>query len=156
MSETRRKNLLLEGAQLMGGSYKNFSGRQSKYNRQGARNFCLIIPNDIAPQLQAEGWNIRIRPARDEMDAPIYYVAVNVSYGNSYFGDPKVVRMTSTTKIDLTEETIGQLDDDVILSADIVVRPHYYTDDNGETRVKGYLKELYAVVEDSLADKYAF
>lgn len=149
-----RKNLLLENAQLMWGSYKNFSGRPTKYNRQGVRNFCLIIPNDMAPAMRDEGWNVKIRTAKDDGDDPIYYISINVSYGNSYFGDPKVVRMTSSTKVELTEETIGMLDEDEILCADVLIRPHYSTDDNGETRVKGYLKEMYVTVQDSLSDKY--
>ena len=150
-----RKNFLLEHAQLMWGSYKNFSGRATKYNRQGVRNFCLIIPDELAPQMQEDGWNVKIKAPRDEGDAPIYYISVNVSYGNTYFGDPTVVRMTSTTRVELTEETIGQLDEDEILEADVLIRPHFSVGDNGETRIKGYLKEMYVTVQDSLADKYS-
>lgn len=151
-------NLIIENAQLMWGSYKNFSGRATKYNRAGARNFCLIIDNsEMANKMMEDGWNVKIRAPKTEDDIPVptYYIAVNVSYGNAYFGDPKIVRMTSTTKVELTEETVGQLDEDEILYADVVIRPHRSIDDGGNARIKGYLKEMYVHVQDSLADKYA-
>ena len=150
-----RNNLVIENAELMWCSYKNFSGRATKYNRQGVKNFCLIIPDEkMAMQMKEEGWNVKIRAPRTDDDLPVYYISVNVSYGNDYFGDPKVVRMTSRTKVELTEDTIGQLDEDEILNADVVIRPHYSTSDDGETRIKGYLKEMYVTVQDSLSDKY--
>lgn len=150
------RNFIIENANLMWGSYKNFSGRATKYNRQGARNFCLIIDDPaMANQMMEDGWNVKIRAPKSDDDVPTYYISVNVSYGNSYFGDPSIVRMTSTTKVELTEDTVGQLDEDEILSADVVIRPHRSTDDAGNTRIKGYLKEMYVHVQDSLADKYA-
>ncbi len=148
------RNLIIENAEFMRGSYKNFSGRKGQYNRSGQRSFCLVLTPEMAEQLRAQGWNVRLRAPRDEGDSPVYYVSINVSYGNEYYGDPIVVRITNSTRVELTEATIGQLDEDEILTADVKIRPHVSMSDDGQRRVKGYLKEMYVTVEESLADKY--
>ena len=51
--------------------YKNFSGKPSAFNREGDRNFSLVIPNiEIADALKDKGWNIKIKPPREEGDEP--------------------------------------------------------------------------------------
>ena len=61
-------NLVIENARLL---FRNFSGRESKYNRAGQRNFCVYIddPQD-AQKLADDGWNIRERPPREEGEEP--------------------------------------------------------------------------------------
>lgn len=148
------RNLIIENAEIMRGSYKNFSGRKGQYNRSGQRSFCLVLTPEMAEQLRNAGWNVRLRAPRDEGDEPVYYVSINVSYGNDYYGDPIVVRITNSSRVELTEATIGQLDEDEILAVDVKIRPHVSMGDDGQRRVKGYLKEMYVTVEESLADKY--
>ena len=61
--------------------YRNFRGEGSKFNREGDRNFAVIIPDqDIADELIAKGWNVKIKPPRDEDDAPFMYLPVKVKY----------------------------------------------------------------------------
>lgn len=149
------QDLRIENAKLMPGQYKNFGGRASKYNRAGARNFNVIIDDAaVADELRAQGWNVKIRQPRDEGDLPTFFLGVNVSFGNTYYKDPRVMRITRSTKLELDENNISILDDDDILSADLVIRPHNYTDDEGNNKVKGYLKEGYFSVAESFADKY--
>lgn len=73
-------NLVIENARLL---FRSFSGRESKYNRAGQRNFCVYIddPKD-AQKLMDDGWNIRERPPREEGEDPRYYIQVAVSFEN--------------------------------------------------------------------------
>jgi hypothetical protein len=153
----------LEDVKIMQGSYKNFSGRKTEYNRTGWRTFCIIIDDlDFADQLKADGWNVKIRAPRDEGDQPLYYLQVKMSYqtdssnvNDMVFHDPIVKRISGTTITELTPETCGQLDDDEIDFIDVRIRPSNWTV-NGASGYTGYVKELYATVSESLADKYSF
>ena len=62
-----RKDILeIEDARII---YRNFEGVASKFNREGDRNFAVIVPNDEIKDILVEaGWNVKIKPPRDEDD----------------------------------------------------------------------------------------
>lgn len=141
--------LNISGAKL---KFKNFSGKESKFNKSGARNFCVDLDPEDAQKLLAEGWNVRITPATDEFPESCY-LQVSVNFDGDF--PPKILMINSTGKHLLNRDNVDQLDYADIAGADLVIRP-YCWEVNGKTGVKAYLKAMYVTIEeDVFAQKYA-
>lgn len=152
MSE-KVNDLVISNARLLGGSFKNFSGAESKYNRKGDRNFCVIIDDqDKVQELLEDGWNVRCMAPRDEDEKPTCYIPVKVSFDNF---PPKVFMYTSNTRTQLDEDSIDVLDYAEYDTVDLVLNPYNWTV-QGKSGIKAYLKSLHVVIkEDPHAAKYA-
>jgi hypothetical protein len=150
MAYERIDNLKIENARIL---FRNFSGKEAKYNPAGNRNFCVIIDDPIeAQRLADDGWNIRLLNPRDEGDEPSHYLPVAVSYHNV---PPKVHIVQNGHPVMLTEDTIGELDYADISNVDLIVRP-YHWEVNGDSGIKAYLATMYVTIqEDPFAGKYA-
>ena len=145
----------MENARLI---FRNFEGREEKYNRKGDRNFGLIIEDpEVAQQLAEDGWNIKeLTPKNndDYDDTPevIYWLPVTVRFDNV---PPKVMLVTRRKKTKLNEENINTVDYANIAKVDLTVTP-YDWEVNGKSGTKAYLQTAYITInEDEFADKYA-
>lgn len=139
----------IEDARLI---FRNFAGKEGQYNREGDRNFAVVLPPDVAVQMAADDWNIRYLTAREEGDEDVAYLPVSVSYKNR---PPKVVMITSNSRTHLDESTVETLDYAEILTVDLIVNP-YVWEVNGKGGVKAYLKTMFVTInEDDLERKYA-
>ena len=159
--EKRVPNLYLENAEILPGSFRNFAGRKSQYNKEGDRNFNVVIGEKTAKKLLRDGWNLRELKRRDEEnldEPPRYKLNVKVSFHELRGLPPTKVYLYSGRKETLLdEETIDTLDYAEYRTADLTIRPRFWTDDKtGERKIKAYLQEMRVVITpDRWADKYA-
>lgn len=142
-------NITIEGARIL---FRNFSGKEGQYNREGDRNFALVLDNADAVQMLADGWNIKYLKPREEGDEPQAYMQVAVSYKSR---PPRVVMITSRGRNNLDEDMVDILDWVDIAKVDVIVNPYQWAV-SGKSGIKAYLKTIFITIqEDELELKYA-
>lgn len=132
--------------------FKNFEGRGDKFNREGDRNFSVLIENpETADALIEQGWNVRIKPPRDEDEGPFMRLPVKIKF--TEYG-PNVYLKTGESMNRLDEETIGVLDNIEIESVDLDIRPFDW-EVNGRTGRTAYLQSIHVTQRiDRFAARY--
>ena len=132
--------------------FRNFSGAPSKFNREGDRNFAVIIPEqEIADALIAEGWNVKIKPPREDGDTPFMYLPVKIKFNDR---GPRVYLKSGRNIIRLDEESVSCLDNVDIISVDLDIRPYDWNVNGMEGRT-AYLQSIQVTQEiDRFYDQY--
>ncbi len=129
----------------------NFKGVPGPYNNEGERNFNVVLEGEALQQALDYGMNVKTTKPRDGYD-PVSYIKVNIGYK---YRAPIAMLINSHVKRNLTEQTIGLLDDYEFEHIDLVIRPNRWRRPNGDSGVNAYLQAIYAtVVEDPFANKY--
>lgn len=129
--------------------YRNFAGRGDKYNREGDRNFAVVIPDeDMANELTNLGWNVKIKPPREDGDTPFMFLPVKVKFNDR---GPNVYLKTGNVQNRLDEESVGLLDNIDIIGVDLDIRPYDWSVNGKEGRT-AYLQSI-RVVQD--IDRFA-
>lgn len=142
------KNIVIEHAKI---GFRNFSGKEGKFNPAGRRNFCVFLESDLGKTLENDGWNVRWLEPRDESEDRQAYLQVAVSFNNI---PPKIILITSNGKTQLDEEGVNILDWAEIENVDLIIRP-YNWDVSGKNGIKAYVKSMYVtLVEDEFESKY--
>ena len=141
--------LIMEDARIV---FRNFAGAEGMYNREGDRNFCVLLEDELAEQMKADGWNIKRLKPRDDAEFGTAYIQVSVGFKGR---PPRMVMITSQGRVELSEQSVVLLDWADIDKVDLIIRP-YNWNVNGRTGVKAYLKSIFVVIhEDYLELKYA-
>ncbi len=147
-----RQTVLMEGVRII---FRNFAGKEGQYNREGDRNFGVILPDDVAEAMLADGWNVKYLKPREEDEEPeeTPWLSVTVNYDKGK--PPKIMLVTDRGRTALDGQTVDMLDWADITNVDLIVRP-YSWDVNGRTGIKAYLQSMYVTIEeDELERKYA-
>lgn len=149
-------NLQINNARII---FKNFAGEPSKYNREGDRNFALVIDgDDIYNQLMCEKneygvpWNIKVNEPKEDGDTPLMYMKVRVKFNGR---GPSVYLVSGERHSKLGEDIIAELDDTDIQYVNLDIRPY---DDiiNGKPFRAAYLVSMEVIQNiDRFAARYA-
>lgn len=145
----------MEGVRLV---FRNFTGKEGQYNREGDRNFGVILPTDIAEAMETDGWNVKwLQPREDadEGEEATPWLPVKVGYGKGR--PPKITTVTEEPERKMTpldETTVETLDWADIVNVDLIVRPYHY-EVSGRTGIAAYVQTMYVTIEeDVLEQKY--
>lgn len=134
--------------------YRNFAGAASKFNREGDRNFSIVIPDqEMADALVNEGWNVKIKAPREDGDVPFMTLPVKVKFNDR---GPNVYLQTGNRMNRLDEDSIACLDQIDIVSVDLDVRPYdwvLYEGTKDEKRGRSAYLQSIKVVQD--VDRFA-
>lgn len=167
-------NLQIDNARIV---YRNFEGRGSKFNREGDRDFSVVIPdadiciNKEAVKRGAEpemmsivdalardenkygvGWNVKIKPPRDEDESPFMTLKVKVKFNGR---GPRIYLTSNGNTIELDEESVGCLDRIDISSVDMDLRP-YDDEFGGKPFRAAYLQSMHVIQQvDRFASRFA-
>lgn len=147
--------IAVDGARIV---FRNFKGEANTYNRAGDRNFALVIDNEeFAQKLTDEGWNVHIRPPREDDGEPFIYLPVSVSYRISRLAPKIFLKKPKKDPIPIEENDVANFDDLEYSDIKMVINPRHWVDDRTHLeRIKAYLIEMWWVQKETLHFYEAF
>lgn len=134
ITTTENGILQIDNAEIM---FRNFKGRPSLFNREGDRNFAVLIPDgDIFNELYSIGWNVYDH--RGDKNKPSY-LPVKVRFHKKR---PNIyVELKNSECFRITEGIswiLDEINSDVISSVSLDIKPYIY-DVDGKYRNFAYL-----------------
>ena len=142
------KTFLVEDARLV---FKNFKGAEGQFNREGDRNFSVVLDPVAAEQMEADGWNVKYLASREEGEDPTPIIEVSVKFK---VRPPRIVLITTDTRTQLSEKEVEVLDYADIKTVDVFCRG-YEWEVNDKRGIKAYLQTMMVTIhEDPLERKY--
>ena len=151
MPAKQDNTVLMEGVRII---FRNFAGKEGQYNREGDRNFAVLLDDQVATAMAEDNWNIKwLKPRNEEEEGetPQAYLPISVNFKGR---PPRIVMITSRGRTNIDESQVETLDWVDIINVDLIVRPYEWTV-NGKSGVKAYLQSIYVTIEeDPLEMKY--
>ena len=147
-----KNTVLMEGVRII---FKNFAGKETKYNKEGTRNFAVLIDDQVAETLAADEWHVKwLNPREDDEDGvPQAYLPVTIRFD---VFPPRVVLITSRGRTHLDDDSIEMLDWANIINIDLIVRPYPWGPINGKSGIKAYVQSMYVTIEEDVLEmKYS-
>jgi hypothetical protein len=142
-------SLIMEGAQVV---YRNFEGRETPFNREGDRNFAVVLDDVTAEEMRKDGWNVKTKPSKDDPDQNFNTLSVKIGNKGK---PPNIVMISRRGRTKLSVNEVEVLDWVEFQNVDLKVGP-YHWNVRGESGITAYLRALYiTVLEDDLDKKYA-
>jgi len=140
----------IENARIL---FRNFEGREDKYNKLGDRNFCVLLDEVQAKELvEDHGLNVKYLKSREEGDPEEAYLKIAVSFK---VRPPKLVMITSRGRTDFTEANCQVFDWVDIEKTDLIFTASPW-EVGGKSGIKAYAQSVWVtIVEDELDLKYA-
>ena len=143
--------VLMEGVRMI---FRNFQGKEDRFNKEGNRNFAVVIDEKTYREMLEDEWNVKQLDPREEYqeEGVTYYLPVAIRFD---VFPPNVTIVTSRGRQQIGEAQIEMLDWAEILNVDLIVRAHHW-DVNGKSGTKAYVKTMFVTIEeDPLEAKYA-
>ena len=136
--------------------FRNFSGRPSQYNKNGDLKFTLVINEpETAQRLASHGWNVKVKPPKNEGDEPFCTLDVRIRLDLEW-ARPKIKMFTRTGSVWIDEGNIKIFDDAEFDTVDLVLRQYAWKNGRGESGISAQLSEMYArIAEGVLEAKWA-
>ena len=149
MANEKPKQITIENFQPM---FRNFTGREQPFNKEGDRNFCVPLDDQTASQMIEDGWNVKYTKPGEDEEIGRPYLPVAVSFK---IFPPSITIISSTARTRIFEDSVEMLDQVDISFMDIICTG-YDWEVNGKTGTKAYLKTMFITInEDELELKYA-
>lgn len=154
-----QKKVAIQNAKI---GWTNFAGAPTEYKPQGGfHTFTIFLEDDIAKDLEEQGWNVKWRESKNVEGEIFPTLEVSLSYNPNYpMYDPEVFRICGSRMVELDREGLGILDRDcrqnMVQNVDLGIRSHPWSRPDGRHGVKAYLDFIYVTVEQNpFAEKYA-
>ena len=147
----RINDLEIEDATIFSKNFKGAKRVNPKTNKivntEGVRGFCVKIDDiDIAQQMLADGWNVKINKTDDPDEPAFCYLPVEARF-NSF--PPEINLVTGNRVVQLDEEHVHQLDDRKFTKVNLIIHPRRYQNDAGDWKIKAFLHEGWFYLKQS-------
>lgn len=146
--------IIVENAEI---KWTNFKGEETLNNREGNRNFCLVIRDPEQAQILAgDGWNIKHHDPREDGDPDEFdYLPVFIRYD---VVPPEIylIKDGIASETPLREEAIGNLDGKKYKNVDLEIVPYFWEYPKGSPNAKTGIKAMlsYMYIEPEITDRF--